>query len=154
MNEYEHTVLLVDDDAKLLNGLQRSLSGERYQILTAVSAAEAAAMLKSFPVDVIVSDEQMPGMSGTELLTQVRRDYPDVIRMILTGNATVPVLLRAIKDGSVHQFLTKPCDAIELASAIRSALEQKDGPEMSQPIDEAKLLGRLKRATQTEHRSS
>ena len=125
MNEDQYTVLLVDDDAQLLRGLERSLCSERLRILTAVGAAEAAGMLKSYPVDLIVSDNQMIGMSGTAFLAQVRRDYPDVIPIVLTGSISTAEAFRANHEIGVYRLLTKPCNANELATLIWQALEEK-----------------------------
>jgi two-component system probable response regulator PhcQ len=77
-------------------------------------------------VDVVVSDEQMTGISGTELLRKVRLSYPGVLRFILTGKATVDTAVRAINEGGVCRFFLKPCHAIELVVAIRQELEKRD----------------------------
>ncbi len=150
-----HTVLLVDDEPNVLNGLIRILHKEPYEILTANTAEEAAELLENENVDLIVSDEEMPGMSGTEFLACVARDYPDVVGIVLTGNPTLPAALRAINEGKVYQFFTKPCNEIDLAITIRRALEQKDLKEKSREllevtkrqsalIEEARMLRRLR----------
>ena len=64
-------------------------------------------------------------MSGTEFLARVARDYPDVVGIMLTGHPTLPAALRAINEGNVYQFFTKPCNEIDLAMTIRRALEQR-----------------------------
>jgi len=150
-----HTVLLVDDEPKVLIGLTRLLRNEPYEILTAQNAEEASQMLGSESVDLIVSDEEMPGMSGTEFLAKVARDYPDIVRIVLTGHPTLPAALRAINEGKVYQFFTKPCNEIDFAITIRRALEQKDLVAKSRDllevtkrqsvlIDEARVLRRLR----------
>lgn len=80
-------------------------------------------VLKSRHVDVLVTDEQMPRMSGSQLLTWVTANFPDVARIMLTGHATMATAIRAINEGAVYQFFTKPCDDVQLAIAIRKALE-------------------------------
>ena len=122
-----HTVLLVDDDPNILHGLARVLRNQPYELYTARSADEAMALLKAWNVDVIVSDEQMPGISGSDLLAWVAENYPDVMRIVLTGHATAETAIRAINEGDVYHFFTKPCDEVELALTIRKALEQKAG---------------------------
>jgi len=117
--------LLVDDDAHLLHGLARVLRHQPYQIYTARSGEEALMVLKGRPVDVIVSDEQMPGMRGGELLAWVAEHCPEVVRIVLTGRPTVENLIQAINEGAVYQFFTKPCDTLMLGAAIRKALEHK-----------------------------
>lgn len=121
-----HTVLLVDDDANILHGLARVLRHQPYQLFTARSGDEAMVILKTHSIDVIVSDEQMPGISGSDLLAWVADNYPDVMRIVLTGHATAETAIRAINEGDVYHFFTKPCDEVQLAITIRKALEQKD----------------------------
>lgn len=121
-----HKVLFVDDEPHVLAALRRALRKEPYQVRCASSAAEALALMAQIAVDVVVSDEQMPGMSGSELLAEVRRRYPDTVRMMLSGKATLEGAIRAINDGEIYRFFTKPCNELDLATTIRHALEQKD----------------------------
>ena len=121
-----HTVLLVDDEPNVLDALTRVLHGESYRILTANSAEEAGRLLQDDSVELIGCDEQMPGMSGTQLLGRVAHDYPDIVRIVLTGRPSLPAALRAINEGKVYHFFTKPCNEIDLAITIRNGLEQKD----------------------------
>jgi len=116
------TVLFVDDEAALLAGLRDALRKEPYEMLTATSAAEALEILERRPVDVVVSDEQMPGMGGSQFLSVVRRRYPKTIRIILSGQASMQAVIRAINEGEIYRFLTKPCSPIQLAQTIRDAL--------------------------------
>jgi len=121
-----HRVLLVDDEPSVRNGLQRVLRKEKYQLVTAQDADEAFTMLRSQPIDVVISDQNMPGMQGTEFLALVRLSYPDTIRMMLTGQACLEVAIKAINEGQIYRFFTKPCNHVDLAVTIRQALEQKD----------------------------
>lgn len=118
------TVLLVDDDHNLRIGLVRALRKQPYQILTASSAAEAMMCMKCSPVHVIVSDDQMSGMSGVDLLTWVAQHFPGTARMMLTGKATATSAIKAINDANVFRYFTKPCNVVDLALAIRQALDQ------------------------------
>lgn len=149
------TVLLVDDEPNVLAGLTRVLHKEAYTILTANTAEEAARVLETRHVDLIVSDESMPGMSGTEFLARVAAEHPNIVRIVLTGHPTLSTALRALNEGKVYHFFTKPCNEIDLAITIRHALEQKDLAEragallevtrrQSALIDEARLLRRLR----------
>ena len=122
----EHTVLLVDDDQHVLHGLARALRHQPYSLLTVRSADEAMQALKSRSIDVIVADERMPGMPGSELLAWVAATFPEVVRIMLTGHATTATAIRAINEGAVYLFFTKPCDEIQLALGIRKALEYAD----------------------------
>jgi FixJ family two-component response regulator len=119
-------VLLIDDDENVLNGLERALHKEPYQLLTAKSGDEAMMILKTHEVDVIVVDEVMPGVSGSDLLAWTAENAPDTIRIMLTGNASTSIAIRAINEGRVYNFFTKPCDDVQLAIAIRKAIEHRE----------------------------
>jgi two-component system, probable response regulator PhcQ len=116
------TVLLVDDDANLLHAVSRALRKEPYTIKIATSASEALQLLEQCPVDVVVSDERMPGMTGTTFLARVQEQYPDTIRIMMTGETALEVAVQAINEGQVYRFFTKPCNPIELATGIRQGL--------------------------------
>jgi len=119
-------VLLVDDDRHVINALKRALRHEPYEILSANSAEEALKIMAGERVDAVVSDEKMPGMSGSEFLAVVCQEYPDTIRIILTGHASLEVAIRAINEGEIYRFFTKPWNDIDLAITIRQALHQKE----------------------------
>ncbi len=121
----ENTVLFVDDEPNVVEGLQNRLHKEAYRILTATSAKEGLEILTRTRVDVVVSDEQMPGMTGSEFLAQVYKSYPETIRIILTGQASLEAAIRAINEGKIYRFLTKPCNAVDLSQTIRHALQMK-----------------------------
>jgi DNA-binding NtrC family response regulator len=116
------TILLVDDEPNVNNALKRLLIHEPFQILSATSAAEALKIMAEQPVDVVVADEQMPGMYGSELLAVVRRRYPRVVRFILSGQATLDSAVRAINEGEVHRFFLKPCNPVDLCFSIKQAI--------------------------------
>ena len=118
-------ILLVDGEPRVTDALQRALRLEDYDISVCNSAEGALAMMESESFDVIISDEQMPGMSGTELLAVVRDRWPDTVRIVLTGQANLEAALRAINEGSVFRFLTKPCRGGDLAGTVHQALQYK-----------------------------
>ncbi len=120
------SILLVDDEPNLLHSLVRVLRKQPYHIYTAHCAEEALQIIKMRSVDLVVSDENMPGKSGTELLTWIAEHLSDVVRIVLTGQPSVPTTIRAINDAHVFRFFTKPCDVVQLALAIREGLELKD----------------------------
>ena len=117
---------MVDDDENVLHGLARMLRKQPYRIYTAKSADEAMWILKCQEIDVLLTDEKMPGCTGNELLAWVAEFYPDTMRIMLTGVPTVETAIRAINEGGVFQFFTKPCHDVELAIAIRKAMEERD----------------------------
>ena len=119
-------VLVLDDEPNVLAGLRRALRKEPYELLCASAADAAFDILHSRAVDIVISDQDMPGMTGTVFLTKVRQLYPETTRFMLTGQATLDVALQAINDNAVSQFFTKPCDHATLAQSIREALEQKE----------------------------
>ena len=122
----EHMVLLVDDDPNILSSLKRSLRREKYEIHCVPSAEEALKILSKEPIDVVVSDQEMPGMNGTELLARVHQQFPDTVRFILTGKATLDIAIDAINKGAISRFFIKPCNTLDLAVTIRQALQQKE----------------------------
>lgn len=119
----EGSLLLVDDEPSILSSLKRLLRREGYEILTAASGAEALDILATHPVDVIVSDHRMPGMSGVELLSAVRELYPDTRRIILSGYADTSTLADAINRGAVWKYICKPWDDAVLKAEINHAFE-------------------------------
>jgi two-component system, probable response regulator PhcQ len=121
-----HAVLLIDDDEDILHGLTRALHHQPYRIYTVTSGEEAKFVLKSHQIGVVVADEQMPGMCGGDLLAWIADQCPEVMRIVLTGHPTVKTAIRAINEGRVYQFFTKPCNSVQLGMAIRKALEHKE----------------------------
>jgi DNA-binding NtrC family response regulator len=123
MSKTHCTVLLVDDDAALLRGLTRTLASEEFRVLAAVSAAEAGALLRRVSVDIVVCDQRMPGVTGIDFLTQLRRDYPAIKTLMLSGHvAALPVAIQAAQQIGVYTILSKPCSVAELSDAIRRAV--------------------------------
>ena len=117
--------LLVDDDPTLLRSLSTALRKQPFDVVTAESVDEAWQVLGDGQVDVVVSDERMPGISGSEFLTGVRNRHPDVQRIVLTGHADMAATIAAINEAHVFRFLTKPCSAPDLAEVIREAIQAR-----------------------------
>ena len=118
-----HTLLLVDDETNILSALSRALRRDGYRILTATSAEEALDVLGREDVHVIVSDQRMPGMSGTELLTKVKGMHPQIVRIVLSGYTDLGAVTEAINQGAIYKFLTKPWNDEELRLQIRNAFK-------------------------------
>ena len=118
-------LLLVDDEPNLTSGLVRSLDRTQFQIFTADSAQQGLMILAGNDIDVVVSDERMPGMTGSQFLSEVRKKWPNTIRMILSGQADLEAAVRAINEGEVYRFLLKPCHPKELEATILQGLQQK-----------------------------
>lgn len=115
------TLLLVDDEVGVLNALSRLLRREGYTILTTSSPVEALELLAKYTVQVVVSDQRMPEMSGTEFLSRVRKLHPDTVRIVLTGYTDLESVTSAINLGAIYKFLTKPWDDDQLRELIREA---------------------------------
>jgi DNA-binding NarL/FixJ family response regulator len=117
-------LLLVDDEPDVLEGLVRSLRHHPYQVVCAGSGAAALVQLAQTEFAALVADEQMPGMTGSELLTTVRRQYPRTARVLLTGRASVQVAVRCINDAAAARFLEKPCAPAVFCDAIAQAIQE------------------------------
>ena len=128
------TILFVDDEPNITEALRRSLRTHPYTLLTATSAAEGLAVMEQRTVDIVVSDEQMPGMAGSEFLSIVRTRNPGIIRIILSGHASFDAALRAINEGEVYRFLVKPCSPTDLIGTIHQALAHKRLLELSRRL--------------------
>ncbi len=117
-------ILMVDDEPHVISSLKRALIDDSYDIHTALSGAEGLDILKKHPIKVVISDERMPEMNGAEFLSRVKIKYPDTIRMLLTGHTDLDAAIRAVNDGEIYRFFTKPWDDHELKLTILSALER------------------------------
>ncbi len=115
-------ILFVDDDPHVLRGLRRSMMAmePRWEMIFCGSAAEALAILARQPADAIVSDMRMPHMDGAQLLDLVRKTYPHMIRVILSGYAEIESVLKTV--GPAHLYLAKPCDSANLCRIIERPL--------------------------------
>ena len=119
-------ILFVDDEPKILQGLQRMLRSMRHEweMEFATSGQEALEILANAPFDVVVTDMRMPGMDGAQLLNEVMKRYPNVVRVILSGQTEQDVFLAS--SHIMHQFLPKPCDTETLKATIVRDCALKD----------------------------
>ena len=128
MSEQQFSILIVDDEPDIRGALRRTLSNSAFTIHEAGDGVEALEKLKELSVDAIVSDYNMPRMNGLDLLTQVRIMKPGILRILLTARADVHLAVRALNEGSVHRFLLKPWDQIDLKGILRMALHTMASP--------------------------
>ena len=119
------TLLLVDDEAHVLSSLKRLFRPDGYRILTAQSGAEGLTLLGQQAVDVILSDQRMPGMTGVDFLRQAKQLCPDAVRMTLSGYAEMQSIIDAVNEGAVVKFLTKPWEDERLRAHIAEAFRHK-----------------------------
>ncbi|TQV76007.1 REC domain-containing phosphodiesterase [Exilibacterium tricleocarpae] len=117
-----NTLLLVDDDTAVRKAMRRSLRDEGYRILEADCGESALEVLAARTVDVIVTDQRMPQMSGIDLLCLARQSYPDTARIMVSGYSDFDTLTRAVNDAELFRFLSKPWRDDELKKLIRLSL--------------------------------
>lgn len=140
----DYTVLVVDDEVNVQKSLRRLFLDTDYRVLMANSGYEGLTYLEKESVDLVISDYRMPEMNGVEFLAKVKADYPDTIRIILSGFADVEAVVEAINQGEIYKFLAKPWNDQELLSTVKRALEHS-----SLQRENDKLLKEL-RLTNTE----
>ncbi len=121
--EYTSTILIVDDEKSVLNSLKRLFRNEKYKVITALNGRQGLEILKSNNIQIVISDQRMPGMSGTEFLSEVKKESPDTIRIILSGYTDVDVVIDTINKGNIYKFFHKPWNDNSLILEIRQALE-------------------------------
>ncbi|MGM0701326.1 MAG: HD domain-containing phosphohydrolase [Pseudomonadota bacterium] len=129
------TLLLVDDEPNVLTALRRELRQEGYRLLTAEDGEAALTHLATEPVDAVISDALMPGMDGIELLGRIQHEYPDCLRLLLTGKADLNAAVRAINEGHVYRYIAKPWDATELRQTLQLALAHQQARREQQRLE-------------------
>jgi response regulator RpfG family c-di-GMP phosphodiesterase len=122
----DRTLLLVDDEPHLLSSLMRLLRRDGYRLITASGATEGLAVLEREPVQVIVSDQRMPEMTGVEFLRRVKERFPDTVRIVLSGYSEISSITEAINQGAIYKFFTKPWDDEQLRANIAEAFRHAE----------------------------
>ena len=123
----KHTILIVDDEPNILNSLKRLLHSEDLEILTAGTADEGLERLKERQgVDLIISDNRLPDLSGIDFFVKVRQLYPNTIRILITGYPDLDSAILAINKGQVYRYIPKPWDIEELRLIVMQGLEYYD----------------------------
>jgi response regulator RpfG family c-di-GMP phosphodiesterase len=116
-------ILLVDDEPNVLKALYRALQPLGFELITASSGAQALKSIEKTKMNAVLTDMRMPGMDGSQLLTQIAEHHPDSRRMILTGYSDLNKAIASINEGKVHRFMTKPWDNAELRNIIRDEVD-------------------------------
>ncbi len=119
------TLLFVDDEANILSSLRRLFRPLGYQILTATSGKEGLEFLQKNNVNLIISDMRMPEMDGATFLAQAAEQWPDTVRILLTGYADVKSTVAAINEGKIYKYISKPWEDNDITLSVKYALEQK-----------------------------
>ena len=128
------TILIVDDDATILMLMSNVFMYDNNYILTAESGEAGLVKLKTNKIDLVISDQHMPGMSGLQFLKRVRAEHPDAVTIILTASSEVDTAVKAVNEVGIYQFILKPFNVMDLRLTVTRALEYK------QLLDERNLL--------------
>jgi len=131
----QRSLLLVDDEPNVLSSLKRLFRRDGHLIYTANGGAEGLEILAQYPIDVIMSDQRMPGMTGVEFLRAAKAKYPETIRIILSGYAELQYVTEAINEGAIYRFLSKPWDDEQLREQVQKAFEHSELQEKNQQLD-------------------
>ena len=115
-------ILVIDDEVEILRALKRQFR-RKYEVHVAAGAEEGYGIMAAHEIQVIISDQRMPGMTGTDFYRIVKAEYPDAIRLILTGYADITAVIASINDGNIFRYILKPWDPVELESIISQAFE-------------------------------
>jgi len=126
VQKQQRTLLLVDDEQNIVSALKRLLRRDEYQIHTANSGQEGLDVLARHAVDVIVSDQRMPGMLGADFLRKAKELYPDTLRIMLSGYTELQSVTDAVNEGAIYKFLTKPWEDEQLRGHIAEAFRLKE----------------------------
>lgn len=125
MNSDNSTILLVDDDPSIINCLKRALRNFEklgFDFVTASGAQEAQAIIKQGGIRTVISDQNMVGMSGVELMTWIAENHPEVKRILCTGGESLDLVMDAINKCHVYAFIVKPFDNKQIAKVVEETL--------------------------------
>lgn len=128
-------VLLVDDEESILNSLRRLLRGQPFEVLLATSGAQALEIMAQQPIDLVMSDARMPNMDGATLLGHIHQRYPTTTRILLTGYADLPTIIKAINEGQIHRYISKPWNDDEILLTLRQALAHQHSERERQRLE-------------------
>jgi response regulator RpfG family c-di-GMP phosphodiesterase len=119
------TILFVDDEANILSSLKRLFRPFGYRIFTAEGGAQGLEILAREPVDLVVSDMRMPEMNGAQFLEKVREQWPETVRILLTGYAEIGATIDAINKGQIYRYVSKPWEDNDITLTVKHALQQQ-----------------------------
>jgi DNA-binding NtrC family response regulator len=129
-----YTVLFVDDEPGIVNAMKRLFRGSQFDIVTAQSGAEALEIFGQRDVQVLVTDNLMPEMSGVELVKRVKKCSPRTVRILLSGHSDMESVLEALNDGEVFRFVLKPWVDLDLKATVHLALAHYRLAEQNQEL--------------------
>ncbi|MBK8020278.1 MAG: hybrid sensor histidine kinase/response regulator [Chloroflexi bacterium] len=116
-------LLIIDDEEEILKALFRQFRRD-YKVFLAHSAEEGFRLMTETPIHVIISDQRMPGITGAEFFGKIKTEFPDAMRLLLTGYADIHAVIAAINDGNIFRYIPKPWDPVELETIVREAFQR------------------------------
>ena len=143
----KHSVLLVDDEPDILFSLT-GLMRREFELFTAENARDALRILDERPIDVVMTDQRMPEMTGAEMLRLVKTRYPDTIRIVFTGYADIKAVVDGINRGGLYRYVTKPWDPDDLIALLHDAAAHHD-----YLVEQRQLLQDIRDHFSARHRS-
>jgi signal transduction histidine kinase len=142
-------LLIIDDEEEILKALQRQFRRE-YNVHLAANAERGYQIMTQHPIQVIISDQRMPGITGAEFFGRIKTEFPDAVRLLLTGYADIQAVIAAINDGNIFRYIPKPWDPMELDTIVREAFQR-----YALIVQNRRLVLELKETnTRLEHRVS
>jgi signal transduction histidine kinase len=116
-------LLIIDDEEEILKSLRRQFRRE-YDVHIAANAEEGHRIIREVPIQVVISDQRMPGVTGVQFLSQIKEELPDATFLLLTGYADIQAVIAAINEGDIYRYITKPWDPAEMQTTVREAFER------------------------------
>jgi len=139
--EENYRILYVDDELGNLTAFEGLFFRSSYEVITANGAEEALEILEKNPVQLLITDQRMPDMTGLELLKIVSKKYPEIIKIILTGFSDIEIVKAAVNEASIFRYLNKPWEKEELRNVTKQALEvyqlRKDNKQLIEDLQKA-----------------
>ena len=125
MNNKKSNILIVDDEIMIIRSLIRALDDSAYNILHTVETNKALDILANTPIDVIISDQRMPEMTGLELMMKAKEIQPSSVRILMSAYSDIDIVIAAINEGRIYQYITKPWDNDKLVEIVAGAVVYK-----------------------------
>jgi Response regulator containing CheY-like receiver, AAA-type ATPase, and DNA-binding domains len=132
----QSALLFVDDEPNILSALKRLFRPLGYRIFTAEGGAAGLAILARERMDLVISDMRMPEMNGAQFLEKVRQQWPDTVRILLTGYAEIGATIDAINKGEIFRYISKPWEDSDIILIVKHALERRDLERRNQVLEE------------------
>jgi signal transduction histidine kinase len=143
LDKITYNLLIIDDEVEITKSIARQFR-KKYQVFTAISAKEGMAIMEKEHIQVILSDQRMPDMTGVDFFSVIKDKYPDALKLLITGYSDIEAVIGAINEGQVFRYVTKPWNPDELESIVKEAFEKYE-----LITNNRRLMLRLQDANQT-----